>query len=62
VSIYYNGPVLVELETKGEKVVKRRFSILPSGNSMKVEVIPITGHTQPAEFQFDRGPLPERKK
>jgi hypothetical protein len=30
VSMYYNGPALVQLETKGDQVVKRRFSVLPS--------------------------------
>src|SRR5580700_11199101 len=29
VSMYYNGPALVQLETKGSQVVKRKFSIQP---------------------------------
>jgi hypothetical protein len=55
VSMYYNGPALVQLETKGDQIVKRRFSILPSGNSMKVEVTPMTGRVQTEQLEFERG-------
>ena len=62
VSMYYNGAALVELETRGDKVIKRRFSILPSGNSMKLEVIPVTGNDASREFQFQRAQPQEGKK
>lgn len=61
VSLYYNGNVLVELETKGDQVVKRRFSALASGNSMKLEVIPISGHVQTEQLQFEHGQVPTAK-
>ena len=32
VSMYYNGSALVQLATIGYQIVKRRFSLLPSGN------------------------------
>jgi hypothetical protein len=62
VSMYYNGPALVQLETVGDLIVKRRFSVLPSGNSMKVEVTPMTGHVQTEELEFERGQPVTRKK
>jgi len=60
VSMYYNGSALVQLETKGDDIVKRRFSV--SGNSMKVEVTPMTGHVQTQELEFERGQPQIRKK
>lgn len=62
VSMYYNGRALVELETKGDEIVKRRFSILPSGNSMKVEVTPMTGRVQTQALEFERGQPPTSKR
>jgi hypothetical protein len=55
VQMYYNGSALVQLETKGDQIVKRRFSVLPSGNLMKVEVTPMTSHIQTQELEFERG-------
>jgi hypothetical protein len=53
VSLWFNGPSLVEMETKGPEVVKRRFKILPQGAVMEMEVIPIvpSGKTQTFEFK-----------
>jgi len=62
VSMYYNGAILVQIETKGSQIVKRRFSVLPSGASMKVEVIPMAAHVQTEEIQFERGQPTARKK
>jgi hypothetical protein len=62
VSMYYNGPALVQLETVGNNIVKRRFSVLPTGNSMKVEVTPMTDHVQTEELEFERGQPVTRKK
>ncbi len=41
VSVWFSGPKLVELETKGSEVVKRRFAIAGQGDTMQLEVIPI---------------------
>jgi len=62
VSMYYNGSALVQLESKGDQIVKRRFSLLPSGNAMKVEVTPMTGRVQTEELEFERGQPQVRKK
>lgn len=63
VSMYYNGPALVQLETRGDQVVKRRFSVLPSGDSMKVEVTSMNGAAAGTqELEFQRGEAPNGKK
>lgn len=42
VSMWFNGPKLVEMETKGADVTKLRFSVAAQGDAMDIEVIPIT--------------------
>lgn len=53
VSLWFNGPKLVELETRGSDVVKRRFEMASDGASMQVEVIPVVpaGHTETLRFK-----------
>jgi hypothetical protein len=42
VSMWYNGPKLVELETRGSDVMKRQFSVANDGEALEIELIPIT--------------------
>ncbi|HVW85710.1 MAG TPA: hypothetical protein VHB50_13570 [Bryobacteraceae bacterium] len=42
VSLWFNGPKLVELRTRGNEVTKRRFTVADDGKSMEVEVLPIS--------------------
>ena len=53
VSLWFNGPKLVELETRGTQVVKRRFSISGDGDTMDLETIPIvpTGKSETVHFR-----------
>ncbi len=48
VTMYYDGPKLIELETKGDEVVKRRFTA-GEADTMQIEVIPIVGGEVKAE-------------
>lgn len=60
--MYFNGPILVQIETKGDQIVKRRFTVQPSGNTLKVETIPMAAHAQPEEMEFERGqPMTQKK-
>lgn len=43
VSMYYDGPALVQLETKGSDVTRRRFSVPGQPDIMDLEVRPIVG-------------------
>ena len=42
VMIYYNGSKLVEITERGSDVSKRRFSLSKDGNSMTMELIPLS--------------------
>jgi hypothetical protein len=43
VSMYYDGSALVQLETKGADVTRRRFSVSGQPDMMDLEVRPIVG-------------------
>jgi hypothetical protein len=62
VSLWFNGPRLVEMETKGSEVVKRRFKILPQGGVMEMEVIPIVPGGKTETFEFKRAQLSARQE
>src|SRR5580658_4364104 len=40
VVLYFNGPKLIEMETTGNQVVKRRFAVTGDGDTMDLETIP----------------------
>ena len=54
ISLWFNGPKLVELETKGPEVVKRRFAVAERGDEMDVEVIPIVSNAKAETLHFKR--------
>jgi hypothetical protein len=54
VSFWFNGPKLVQLETKGSGVVKRRFAIVSQADVMDMEVIPIVPSGKTETFRFKR--------
>jgi hypothetical protein len=58
VSFWFNGPKLVEMETRGSEVVKRLFSVAGHGDSLEIEVIPIAPGGQPKSFQYKRANPP----
>lgn len=52
VSFYYNGPVLVELESEGQNhdsVVKKRWKVSDDGSTLTVDVIYISPTGRPPE-------------
>lgn len=56
VSMWFNGPKLVELETRGAQIVKRRFSITGDGDTMDLETIPIVPSAKVEIAHFKRLP------
>jgi hypothetical protein len=54
ISMWFNGPKLVQMETRGSDVVKRRFGILPPGDAMEMEVIPIVPSGPAETLRFKR--------
>jgi len=57
VSMWFNGPKLVLLETQGASVVKRRFTVLEQGDTMEMEIIPLVPAGKTETVQFKRAPL-----
>ena len=53
VAMWFNGPKLVEMETRGNQVVKRRFSITGDGDTLDLETIPIApaGKVETSHFK-----------
>ena len=43
VTMYYDGPALVQLETKGSDVTRRRFTVTGQPDMMDLDVRPIVG-------------------
>jgi hypothetical protein len=41
VSLWFNGPKLVEMTTEGSHVVKRRYAPASDGTTLEMEVIPV---------------------
>lgn len=54
VSMWFNGPKLVELESRGSDVIKRRFALTQKGDAMDVEIIPISHEGKPETLRFTR--------
>ncbi len=53
-TLYFNGPNLVMLETKGSEVVKRRFGPTEKGDTLELEVIPMGADGKPETLHFQR--------
>jgi len=53
ISMYYNGPNLVEFETRGSEVIKRKFSIASPDDVLEVEVVPVVpgGKTETLRYR-----------
>ena len=42
VALWFNGPKLVELRTRGSEVTRRRFTLTGDGKSLEVELSPMS--------------------
>ena len=54
VSLWFAGPKLVELETRGSDVVKRRFGVSAQGDTLEMEVIPVVPQGKTEEITLRR--------
>lgn len=54
VSMWFSGPKLVQMETRGSDVVKRRFSVIGEGDTLELEIIPVVPAGKPETLQFKR--------
>jgi len=62
VSLWYNGSYLVEMESQGSDVLKRRFRIGSDPDSMEVETIPVVPAGKNETFQYKRVSLSATNK
>ena len=61
VMIYYNGSKLVEIAERGSDVEKRRFSLSSDGNTMQMEVIPMSSSGKSTTHTFQKQEPQEAK-
>lgn len=54
ISMWYNGASLVQMETKGSDVTKRKFSVEAEGDKMSIEITPIEPAGKPETLHFKR--------
>jgi hypothetical protein len=59
--MYFNGPALVQMETAGSDVIKRRFTVTDKPDVMEIEVMPLTGHTKAETLHLKRMPVTASK-
>lgn len=61
-SMWYNGAKLVQMESRGSDVVKRRFGVVAPGNAMEMEVIPVVPSGKTEMYHFQRSPTSAQSK
>jgi hypothetical protein len=54
VTMYYDGPALVQFETRGSDVTRRRFTVTGQPDMMNIEVMPIVGAGKAETLQLKR--------
>jgi hypothetical protein len=54
VSLWFDGPALVEMETKGSEVVKRVFVAGENEGTLQLETIPVVPEGKPQKAHFKR--------
>jgi hypothetical protein len=56
ITMYFNGPTLVQLETVGSDVIKRQFTVREQPDILEIEVIPIIGNAKSETLHLKRMP------
>jgi hypothetical protein len=54
ISMWFNGSSLIQMETKGSDVTKRKFSVTPEGDKLSVEIVPIVPAGKAETLHFKR--------
>jgi hypothetical protein len=62
VTMWFNGPKLVLLETKGSDVMERKFAPDAKGDGMQVEVVPMVPAGKTETLTFKRSPVASAKR
>jgi hypothetical protein len=56
--MWFNGPKLVVLETRGADITRRRFEVGPKGQTLKVEVTHMSSGAKSEKLTFLRENIP----
>jgi hypothetical protein len=62
VTMYYDGPALVQLETRGSDVTRRRFTVTGQPDRMEIEVMPIVGADKAETLHLKRIKLSSERR
>lgn len=54
ISMWYSGPKLVELETRGSDVVKRSFTVTQDGDTLELETLSVVPAGKPEVVRLKR--------
>jgi hypothetical protein len=61
VSFWFNGGILIEMETCGKDTLQRRFAV-DSGDALRIEVVPMEGRAKHETLQYKRAPTATAQK
>jgi hypothetical protein len=56
VTMYFDGPALVQIETAGSDVTKRQFTVAEQTDLMELQVMPIIGNAKAETLHLKRIP------
>jgi len=56
VTLYFNGPKLVVVKTRGDEIVKLRFGAAETGETLELEVIPVAPEGKTETLHLKRMP------
>jgi hypothetical protein len=54
ISMWFSGPKLIEIETRGSQVIKRQFTVAEQGDTMEIKVFQIVPVGKTEVLQFKR--------
>lgn len=58
VSVWFNGPKMIVLETDGSKITRQRFQVAENGDTLSVEVSEMSAVGKPEHLSFVRDGKP----
>ena len=62
VSMWFNGPKLVQMMTRGSEVFKRRFHVTSDANTLEMEIIPIAPAGKTEVVRLSRCPAETQER
>jgi hypothetical protein len=54
ISRWFNGAKLVQMETRGHEIIQRKFAVVQPGDTLEMEVIPVSPQGKPETLHLRR--------